>query len=192
MKTELTNIAELTRGWQKLSLGLLAIGGIGVAIGWAANPRQLGFSYLLAFMFFLSLCLGGLFLVLVHHLFDASWSVPVRRLTEHMAFLLPGMALLFVPLVFLGPHIYSWMDPASASEHSLKAKAAFLNRPFFYVRAILLFSIWTLLAWRLRYWSIKQDTTGDAESTYHLRKLAAGGIYLFAVTLTLAAIDWVK
>lgn len=185
-------MADLARRWQKPAVAIFALGLIGVAIGWATNPRQLGFSYLLAFMFFLSLCLGSLFLVLVHHLFDASWSVPIRRLTEHGAFLLPAMAVLFIPLVILGPHIYSWMDPAAMSDHSLKAKSAFLNRPFFYVRAVLLFAIWTLLSWRLRYWSIKQDTTGAAESTYHCRKLAASGIYLFAITLTLAAIDWVK
>ena len=192
MKTELCNMTELARRWQKPAAVVLALGAVGVAAGWMADPRQLGFSYLLAFMFFLSLCLGALFLVIVHHLFDASWSATIRRLSEQMAVLLPVMGALFIPLIFLGPHIYAWMDPASASEHSLKAKSAFLNRPFFYIRAALLFAIWTALSWRLRYWSLKQDATGAAEGTYHLRKLAAAGIYIFAITLTVAAIDWVK
>lgn len=190
MKTDRTNVAGIVGGWRKVAVALLVLGGIGVAAGVAMNPRQLGFSYLLAFMFFLSLGLGGLFLVIVHHLFDAAWSVPIRRLAEHLAFLLPAMALLFIPLALLGPHIYAWMDPAAAAEHSIKAKSAFMNRPFFYVRAVILFTIWTLLAWRLRYWSLKQDESGAAECTYRMRKLAAGGIFLFAITLTLAAIDW--
>ncbi len=155
-------MAVVARRWQKRAAALGVVGLLGVVAGWAVDPRQLGFSYLLAFMFFLSLCLGSLFLVLVHHLFDASWSVPIRRLTEHLACLLPAMAVLFIPLVVLGPHIYAWMDPAAAADHALRAKAAYLNRPFLYVRAVLLFSIWTLLAWRLRYWSLKQDTTGAA------------------------------
>ncbi len=55
-------------------------------------------------MFFLSLCLGGLGLVMVHHLFDASWSVPIRRFCEHMAWLLfPWMAVLFIPIAVLAP-----------------------------------------------------------------------------------------
>ena len=41
---------------------------------------EFAFSWLLAFMFFLSLGLGGLFLVMVHHLVDAGWSVPIRRI----------------------------------------------------------------------------------------------------------------
>jgi hypothetical protein len=192
MKTELSNMTELARRWRKPAAAVLALGAIGVAAGWMADPRQLGFSYLLAFMFFLSLCLGALFLVIVHHLFDASWSAPIRRLAEQMAVLLPVMAALFIPLAILGPHIYSWMDPASAGEHSLRAKAGYLNRPFLYIRAVILFGVWTCLSWRLRYWSLKQDATGAAESTYHLRRLSAAGIFLFAITLTIAAIDWVK
>ena len=63
--------------------------------------KQFGFSWLLAFMFCLSLCLGGWFLVMVHHMFDASWSVPIRRVTEAelpvvyalaVAFPSPGLA----------------------------------------------------------------------------------------------------
>ena len=40
-------------------------------LGWALNAQQFGYSWLFAYMFFLSFCLGALFLVLVHHLFDA-------------------------------------------------------------------------------------------------------------------------
>src|ERR1051325_3252171 len=47
--------------------------------------RQFGYSWLLAFMFWLSLALGALFLVMVHHLFDAAWSVPLRRFCEPLA-----------------------------------------------------------------------------------------------------------
>src|SRR5437867_12037260 len=82
--------------WQKLPLILAAVGGLGGLLGVFLAPKQFAHSYLLAFMFFLSLCLGGLFLILIHHLFDASWSVPLRRVTEHMAFLLPVMAVLFI------------------------------------------------------------------------------------------------
>ena len=34
--------------------------------------------------------MGALFLVLAHHLFDAGWSVPIRRFCEHISNLLPS------------------------------------------------------------------------------------------------------
>ena len=192
MKTDLNTAAALSARWTKPAGLLAGLGAVGVALGWTGDVRQLGFSYLLAFMFFLSLGLGGLFLVLIHHLFDASWSVPLRRLNEHAACLLPFLGVLFLPLVVLGPHLYAWMTPEGAGEPFVQAKAAYLNRPFFLVRAVLIFGIWTVLSWRLRYWSLRQDQEGGALPTLKMRRLAAAGIFLFAVTLTLAAIDWVK
>ena len=41
--------------------------------------QEFGFSWLLAFMFYLSLALGALFLVILHHLTDAGWSVGIRH-----------------------------------------------------------------------------------------------------------------
>src|SRR5882672_2031817 len=81
--------------WSKLPGVLMAVGGVlcvaGAGIGFAGTGRGLqlfGLSWLLAFMFYLSLALGALFLVMVHHLTDAGWSVGIRRFCEHIASLL--------------------------------------------------------------------------------------------------------
>src|SRR5262245_27958054 len=109
--------------WQKLPMILAGVGGAGSLLGLFLVPRQFAYSYLLAYMFFLSICLGALFLTLIHHLFDANWTVPLRRVTEHMAFLLPIMAVLFIPIAILGPtQIYSWMQHDPHADHSLHAK----------------------------------------------------------------------
>jgi hypothetical protein len=178
-------------GWRHAPLLLAALGFLGVLVGVIRDPGQFGYSYLLAYMFFLSFGLGSLFLVMMHHLFDANWSVPVRRFVEHLAFFLPVMALLFLPLAWVAPHVYGWMTPAGA-DHALHAKAAYLNKPFFYARAAFYFVVWSLLAWRLRYWSLQQDRTGSADCTYRLRRWSAAGVFLFGVTISLAAIDWMK
>ena len=111
-------------GWRKLPNVLLVGGGMLAIIGFVADKQQFAFSWLLGFMFCLSLGLGALFLVLVHHLFDAGWSVPQRRFLEHMATLLsPWMAVLFIPIALMAPKfIYSWMSENPATDHALHAK----------------------------------------------------------------------
>lgn len=182
---------DLSR-WRKIPLLIGVLGGLVLLIGFFRDPRQLGYSYLLGYMFFLSLCLGALFLVLVHHLFDASWSVPIRRYLEHITCAFPWMFLLFLPIAFLAPRLYPWMGMAHHPDHALHAKQALFNKPFWYLRAVLYFLIWSGLAWRLRYWSLRQDKTGSPECTFRMRRLACGGIFLFATTLTMAAVDWMK
>src|SRR5689334_4532324 len=125
--------------WRAVPLWLMVIGGLGAAIGWAVPSLRLQFAYswLLAFMFFLSLCLGGFFLVLLHHLFDASWSVAIRRLEEHLAFLLPVMAGLFIPIAIMAPKIYPWMSADPHADHALHSKQPLFTTPMFYVVAAL-------------------------------------------------------
>src|SRR5438132_247316 len=79
-----------------LLLGGGAVAQLGLLVSWKAdNGQQFAFSWLLAFMFCLSICLGSLFLVLAHHLFDAGWSVPIRRFCEHLSSMLfPWMLVL--------------------------------------------------------------------------------------------------
>src|SRR5262249_23502594 len=108
--------------WRKLPMGLLVFGVVFGLIGAFVNTKQFAYSYLLAFISFLSLCLGGLFLTLIHHLFDANWTVPLRRVTEHMAFLLPVMGLLFIPIAIMAkPFIYDWMQHDPHLDHALHA-----------------------------------------------------------------------
>jgi hypothetical protein len=179
--------------WRKLPVILLAVGVMFGVIGAFVNTRQFAYSYLVAFMFFLSLCLGGLFLTLVHHLFDANWTVPLRRVTEHMGFLLPMMGVLFIPIAIMAkPFIYEWMTHDPHVDHALHAKQPIFQLPWFIGIAVALFLIWTWLTWSLRKWSLRQDQTGAAECTFAMRKYAAAGIYIFALTLTIAAIFWVK
>ena len=71
--------ASIDAKWRNLPKMLICFGFIVGAIGLFVDSKQFAFSYLLAFMFFLSICLGALFLTLLHHLFDAQWSVAIRR-----------------------------------------------------------------------------------------------------------------
>jgi hypothetical protein len=186
--------------WRKVPTLLLVAGGALALLAAAVSGkndgwREFGFAWLTAFMFFLSLCLGGLFLILMHHLFDAGWSVPLRRINENIASMLfPWMALLFVPIALLAPKLYEWMGPELQKnpDHALRAKLPLFTYPGFYGVSAGCFVIWWLLSNRLRYWSLKQDVIGGSKPTFRMRFYSSWGIFAFAVTLTLAAIMWMK
>ncbi|MDQ6631750.1 MAG: hypothetical protein M3Y82_08310 [Verrucomicrobiota bacterium] len=189
---------DLSR-WRNLPNILIAVGGILAVLGAFLDLRQFGYSWLVAFMFFLSLAMGGFFLVMIHHLVDASWSVPIRRVCEHLACLsFPTLLLLFIPIAILAPGfaghpaLYPWMDSNPAHDHALKAKFPLFTKPMFYIVAAICFAVWGFFSNRLRFWSLQQDQTGAAECTYKMRFYSSLGIVLFALTLTLACIMWMK
>ena len=185
--------------WRNMPMKLMAAGAVFVVIGLIFSERRLdqfAFSWLLAFMFFLSLCGGALFLVMAHHLFDAGWSVPIRRFCEHIASLFfPYLAILFAPIAIPGvaKTLYAWMrENAHYMDHALKAKQPIFTMAGFYIVAAICFFVWWFLSSRLRYWSLHQDKTGAAEPTYKMRFYSCIGIFLFALTFTLGAIMWMK
>ena len=177
---------------------LAIVGAVGGAVGAFQFPTQFAHSYLLAFMFFLSICLGGMFLTIIHHIFDAAWSVPIRRINEHLAFLLPVMAVLFIPIAIFAPtELYAWMKADPHVDHALQAKQPLFTTGGFYGSAVALFAVWTWLSFNLRKWSLRQDDAGKDNAlrvlcTRKLRVHSAYGVYAFAFSLTLAAIMWMK
>jgi hypothetical protein len=114
-------------------------------------------------------------------------------LPENMACLFaPTMLILFLPLAFTAKAIYPWMKTLANPDHSVKAKFPLFTMPGYYILAAALFAIWWLYSNRLRYWSLRQDETGSAACTGKMRFLACSGVVLFAITLTLASIVWMK
>lgn len=58
------------------------------------------------------------------------------------------------------------------------------------LRAALFFAIWVAMAYALSLWSRRQDSTGDPDLIRNMRRLAAPGLVLYGLTITLASIDW--
>jgi len=170
-----------------LGVGLALLGAVGLALTGVEDSVH---SWLVAFVFFLSLALGSHLFVLTLFASKAGWGVVVRRTAESVAATLPLFALLFVPVfVFVG-HLYHWAEPAASADPLLRWKQPYLNTGFFAVRALVYFAVWSVLA--LYFWrgSRAQDRTGDPEVTRRLQRMAGPGLVLFAVTSTFASIDW--
>ncbi|EIQ00696.1 hypothetical protein OpiT1DRAFT_05248 [Opitutaceae bacterium TAV1] len=185
-----------------------AAGLIATAVGLVfSTAKTVAFSYLVGITFWTGLALGMLFLVMIHHIFDASWSTVLRRQYEHGLAAFKWLGLLFVPLVvtiFINPSlIWKWMDPAYdlskvgghgtvGSDILWIKKSGLLSPQFFLVATIASFLIWMWLSARLRRASFTQDADGDIKWTFTNRKTAAFGLPLAAITLTLCVILWVK
>lgn len=181
--------------WNRIPLIAIVcalLGGVACAILGAENPKQFFFSWLVSFLFFLSLALGGLFFVLIQYASQGGWGVVLRRIGETVFATLPVMAALFVP-VWLGLHdLYSWTVPGAADHDPLlQWKAPYLNVPFFLIRAALYFGIWSFIALLYYRGSRGQDATGDPGVSARLRLLAGPSLIVLAITQTFASIDWI-
>lgn len=70
------------------------------------------YSWLFAFMFFISLALGGCFWATLHNVTNSGWGVSVRRLMENLGFVFPFMAVIAIPLMIpsVQNDLYEWME----------------------------------------------------------------------------------
>lgn len=173
-----------------------------------SDPSRAFAGWILGASFWISILIGMLFLTMILWLFDAGWSVIVRRQMEHALAALPWMSLVFLPLVVIalfmadtGRVSWIWMDLEGLAPSGqelvkedvlLKAKSAYLNQVGFVVRYVLIFAVWGGLAYYLRKWSFNMDETGDHANVHKSRRLAAGGIVFCAIFTSLASIDWFK
>lgn len=184
-------------GWRRLPVIALALGLIGVGLAFwlkqSTAPKVFYASYLTAYMFWLSIALGGFFFVIVQFAARAGWSIVVRRLAENAMVTLPLMAVLAIPFLVWGSHdIYHWTHHhAVEADPILKGKSAYLNLPFFYIRALVYFAIWGGIGFYVHRKSTQQDKTGDPAITRHLQRLAPPLILLYALSQTFASFDWV-
>ncbi|MFT7517040.1 MAG: hypothetical protein ACI84O_000828 [Myxococcota bacterium] len=87
---------------------------------------------------------------------------------------------------------HSLSDTLDHEEHTkiVKGKAAYLNRNGFIGRLIAYFLIWAAMAKFFLSSSVKQDTAGDSiDRVLRMKKIAAPGLFVFALTLSFAAFD---
>jgi hypothetical protein len=171
------------------ALGLAAAFALGYAGDEAARAHFFP-SYLVSFAYFLSLCLGAIFFVLIQHLTRAGWSVVVRRIAEIVASQVLLMAVMAVPIVMGLRELYPWAAPgATAAMPLLQEKAAYLNPTFFLIRLGVIFAAWILLSRWFLARSVEQDRSGDPALTTRMQRVAAPAMFVFALTLTFASFD---
>jgi hypothetical protein len=148
-------------------------------------------SWLFAHLFWTGVSIGCLSLIMINHLTGGVWGIVIRRLLEAGARTVPVLALLFLPVAFGMPRIYEWARPeVIGADPVLNMKQPYLNVPFFLVRAVFFFTVWSLLAHLLSRWSADLDRTGSLRVARRLRGASGAGLVLLGFTITFSAVDW--
>lgn len=179
----------------RFSFTLLALGLVGLIVAviaaFSGNQERFYQSYLVAFIFWLSVSLGSLAFLMVHYLTGSRWGLTVRRVNEAAAGTIWLMGLFFIPLLFNLRGLYLWARPEVVqADQVLQLKSAYLNPSFFIGRAVFYFVIWIVLAWVINRLSTRWAKDGDQEAKNKLKGLSAFGLILYTFTMSFASIDW--
>jgi hypothetical protein len=177
--------------FQMVSL-IVGVGGLGFClVGAIFGLEQFFQSYLYGFIFWLGVALGCLILLLLQNIAGGPWGPMIRRPLEAGVTLIPIMGLFFIPILAGMGYLYEWTNPnIVAANEVIASKTAYLNIPFFVVRALVYFSVWIGTAFLLRHWSQQQDDTNDPKFAERMRNFSAPGLIFFILTMTFAAFDW--
>lgn len=166
--------------------------GVSFAFG---NRGQVMRSYLFAYVFWVSIPLGCLAILMMHHLTGGWWGYPIRRLLEAGTRTFVAMAVLFLPVLFELGRLYPWDGWSNSGElahdPSLTFKLRYLTPRFFTLRTVVYFVIWLLLAYFLTKWSDEQDATGDPRLESSFEVLSGPGLILWGLAVTYSSVDWV-
>jgi hypothetical protein len=140
--------------------------------------------------YFLALSLGGAFFVSVHAMGESGWHTSIQRVPEAMSRFIPVAGILMLITFLLGiHHLYHWTHTGH-HDPILEGKSAYLNLPFFYVRFVVYFVVWTWLTYLFRKASVQMDKDPDIKYFKRQRTLAAVFVVFFAVSSSTSSWDW--
>ncbi len=182
---------------ERLMRGLLMAAGFGLLcfiVGLFINPTRAWGGFLMGFTSYTCMCLAGAVFVTVLVLSGSRWATALRRIPEAMSTGLP-IGLLLGLVLMGGLHsLYEWTHTSVVeADPILSGKAAFLNVPGFFIRMVLYFFLWIGLSRALVSVSRRQDTDANpAELSRKMKWRAVGFLPVFAITFSLASVDWLQ
>ena len=148
----------------------MAIGLLAVALGFINDAHRAWPSLMVNNYFFLAISAFAIFFIALQYVSEAAWATPFKRVAEGITsyFIVGGIIMLLT--IVAGKlhwnHIWHWMadgimDPNDSHYDAIIAgKEAYLNFPFFFLRAALYIFGWWYASKRLIALSRKEDVEG--------------------------------
>lgn len=158
----------------------LLASGLVLAVGFVVDARTAAAAYLVAWIAWSAVPIGALGLFMTSYLVRRAWTEALFPIFAATMSLFPVVALAFVPVLLSTREIY----PATADPAALPTfKAQYFAFWFFLLRAVLYIAVWIALAgWLRRTW---RDDAGMVHA-------ASIGSIVYALTVSLAGIDWLE
>jgi hypothetical protein len=156
----------------------VAAGTAGVAVALALDARSLLAAYLASVVAISAIPIGSLAVLMISYLVRRAWTEDLHAPLISAASTMPVAALLFLPILVGVNLLYPWAHEPGAIGGF---KGVYLAPWFFVARTVIYFALWTSLAvWAARVWG-----------TLGMTAMAAAGLIIYALTGSLAAIDWI-
>ena len=198
--------------------GLVAVGAVAFFMLLGSDPARAWQAYVSNWLFFTAIAQGSIILCVVTVITKARWNWSVRRISLSLGAFLPVAFLLLLPMLFLRENYFPWIELMGVDE-VVQKRAAYLNIPFLMARnfagALLLFSMSLIFM----YWALRPDlgperagtnagnarqgrwqvriagnwlgqAQEEARSWKRLSTLAPALALVFAVVMTIFAVDW--
>ncbi len=173
-------------GWAVLLIGVVL-----TFLAFSVDNLRASYNLIIVLMWVFSIGFGALFLIALEHLVGADWSVPFRRLTEIVAAVLFATPLIALPLLLNIDEVFVWLNPILLeSDKYVKGKVPYLNESFFIIRNAAIFALMFIFYFLIAGRSFRQDKTRNPDSKKLSAKLSAIFMPIFAVVITVAAMDW--
>lgn len=155
-----------------------AIAFVVMAVFLALAPEAAAGGWLIAFMFWSSICGGSVAAMMIHALTGGRWGRRFNVVFMPTAAAIPAVAVLFVPVLVAPSTFFPWA--AGTADVEPDVLAHYLNVPFYIGRSLIAFAASALIAYVL------PRLSGS------LRTLVAGvGLALYGFGIGIVGLDWV-
>jgi hypothetical protein len=125
----------------------------------------------------------------VNTLGESTWQINIQRIMESMSLTIPFAIILFI-VAFPGlKDLFEWTHTEHLDKILLK-KVAYLNLPFWLIRFVIYFGMWSFFAVYLRKMSVKNDFEPHEKYLGRLRATSGWFMVFFAISSSMAAWDW--
>lgn len=169
-------------------LGILGV----LSAFFLCSRERFWINWILWFVFLLTVGLGCLFVVALEHVVGAKWSVPLRRIPERLSSLILLTGPISILALFSLNALYPWSNPESLKDPVIAGKHVWLNAGFFSGRTLACLALWLAAYWIFVRGSLRQDLDRDPRFNLRARRFAPVFMIVFAITITVAAFDWIS
>jgi hypothetical protein len=176
--------------WIPRFKGLAIVSTLVLLCGVPLAPERVWSSLLVASFYLLTIALGGAVFVALTYVAGGGWNVAFRRVPESMARVLPIAGVVMLGVLALKISSYEWRHPGTGDAGTFWFKEMWLTPSFWTARAVGYIAVWSLLSALIVARSKRQDTTADRSLTVGNVRLSALFLAVYAVTFSLASVDW--